>query len=167
MRIGYVRLSSDEDECSSPKFAFTNCIDVDAVFTDYNKDSQGLQQLMRHLPIGSDLIVCNLDDGIDELQRRELQKCVLQKNARLFEYDFEQGDLLQKECRISNNGRKPKNLINKQFISLYRDWKEGTITKKQMAEKLNICYTTLEKQIIKYESMISTAVDDYRNRGIL
>lgn len=167
MRVGYVRLNSDEDVCSSPKIAFVNCIDMDAVFTDYDKDSNGLKRMMHYLPIGSDLIVCNLEDGINDEQRRELQKCVLRKNVRLYEYDHEQGDILQKECRISNVGRKPKNLINQKFISLYNDWKTGIITKRQMAEQLNVCYATLEKQIVRYGSMIGTVLDDYRNRGAL
>ena len=155
MRIGYARLQEGEEEYSSNKLSFADFIDVDAVFTDTGSEVSGLHRMMKELTIGAELIVCGLDDCLNEMDRRTLQKCALSKSVRVFAYDPARGEITPCECRTSSRGRPQKNLIDERFAMLYADLKENAITKKAMAAQLNVCYATLEKQIARYESALT------------
>lgn len=74
--------------------------------------------------------------------------------------EFERNNLLERQregIEIAKKkgvykGKKKKDINKRKFEDLYQDMKKGYITKKEMAEKLDISRSTLYRRLREYES---------------
>ena len=175
MRYGYAVLNEEEDDYESGKLFFDHILFIDRMFTDRGNDRSQMQELIDLVGYGDQVVMQSVSEcGLSESEIVTFRSSLREKCTRLsfFEYvpdicnyPFDKDETVdtkfeEKAVSVlgehtdvvgkSHRGRKKKDLMSDEFLELVEELNKGLITKKEMAERLGVCYATLQKNLDIY-----------------
>lgn len=137
-RLGRNKKSMKEElEYFKKKGVIVRILDIPTTLMDFKEFGELQKSIM-------EMVNTILIEVLSTQAETELQK--IKKRQR------EGIEIAKEEGRYVNCGRKTLEKIDKNFIILYEQWKNGNITAKSFSKMMNCSTSTLYRYIKKYES---------------
>lgn len=177
MRYGYAVLDEQENDIESEKLFFDHILFVDRIFFDRGEDRSNMHELLEIAACGDEVVLqSKFDCGLSASEIASFRYELNDLGAYLFFFEqpvLEEVGVIKEEIpqvedvpvcdhvileengskhEKGKRGRKKKQLISDEFLFLLEELNKGLITKKEMAEKLGVCYATLQKNLSQYKA---------------